>query len=185
MRPKPISVFLYAASGSTSSGKSPSRPFLALASPASGNSNPGSASASRRPQASIGSRNASPLHSQLALASRDRLSSRGPKLLREESPPIASSLLPRASQGVPEPAWDRAPSCLLCERPDANEPLNSARRQLPPPLADSSCPSSVKTSPSAFALPIFPLFLLVSYLNYNINLSSYPFYSRNSIVGTL
>ena len=139
MGAKSFGLFLYEARRSVSSGQSPPRPSPAPAFRASGNSIPGSPSASTDWLSSSESQTASRPPGPPASESRGRSDSPAPAPPSAESPPVVFSRGRTGAEGDLGLAGDGVPPFLASGRPDTTAPPNSERslpRQRQP---DRSC----------------------------------------------
>ncbi len=162
MGAKPLSVFLYAASGTASSGRWPRRPVGELDAPASDSSIRGLPGVSRHGRGDRPRPTAVESVRRHACRSTDPSDIRLPGGLSGVMPPVASSVTGRAWADGPEWLGAVVPASPLCGRPGTSETPNSQTRLRHVPRPTGSCPLLAAGSPVGAASPTAVRFLGVS-----------------------
>lgn len=129
VRPPPLGVFLYAATGRSSNARSPLRPVAGASAPVSDNSSPGLSRASRGERGDRSPESASRSTGRCAVASTTRWNSRRPRRLSQGASPESFSGGSKAALGVP--GWEEGEarsspsfgSFATTETPNLQKPL--------------------------------------------------------------
>jgi len=157
-----VSVFLYVASGTASSGRWPLRPVGELDAPVSDSSIRGIPGVSRRGKDGRPRPNAVGSSRRHACRSTDPSDIRLPGGLSGATSPVASSVTGRAWTDGQEWLWAAVPASPLCGMPGTSETPNSQTRLQHVPRPTGSCPLLADGSPVGAASPTAVRFLGVS-----------------------
>lgn len=164
MGAKTLSVFLYAASGTASSGRWPLRPVAGPDAPVSDSSIRGFPGVSRRGKDGRPRPNAVGSSRRHALRSTGPSDSRPPGSPSGAMSPVASSVTGRAWADGPEWLGAEDPGALFSGTSDPTGTPNSRTRSLRAPQPTDSCPLLATGWPVGVAAPVAGRFLEVSCL---------------------